>query len=206
MGFWDLSDNSSAKDTGAEYEVPGGNLEPIPAGSSVLAMIDEAKWDDKDGAEYISLRWSVMAPEQYKNRKIFHKLWASDLEPATVAKGGEAKAVQKRDKARKMLSAIDANAGGKLSRKDEKPSDDALALNLCNKPMVITLMVWESQGRDGTMAQGNWVSAVAPKSKEIKIGVASTAPRQSQSRRDDDFGMSSGQSRQSRVDDDEIPF
>ena len=43
MGFWNLSDGEDAAKTGAEYEIPGGNMDPIPAGSSVLAMIDEAK-------------------------------------------------------------------------------------------------------------------------------------------------------------------
>ena len=66
MSFWDLSDNSSAANTGTEYEVPGGNMEPIPEGSSVLAACDEAKWDRKaTGEEYISLRWSVLSPDEY---------------------------------------------------------------------------------------------------------------------------------------------
>ena len=49
MSFWDLSDGANAADEkSTEYEIPsGGNLDPIPDGSSVLAMIDEAKWDQK---------------------------------------------------------------------------------------------------------------------------------------------------------------
>ena len=46
MGFWNLSDGDNAAKTGTEYEIPGGNIDPIPAGSSVLAMIDEAKSSD----------------------------------------------------------------------------------------------------------------------------------------------------------------
>lgn len=202
MGFWDLSDNSSAANTGTEYEVPGGNMEPIPEGSSVLAMIDEAKWEMKQtGEKFISLRWSVLSPDEYKNRKVFHKLWVTDLDPSAK---DEAKGIAKRDKARKMLAAIDANAGGKLTAQSGAPTDDSLTLHLCNKPMIITLMVWEiNNSRDGSTASGNWVSAVAPKSKgiDVKPPKAKAAPRQN-----DGFGMSSGGGGSSRQDDDEIPF
>ena len=165
-GFWNLSDGEDAAKTGAEYEIPGGNMDPIPAGSSVLAMIDEAKWDhtQNDAEEYISLRWTVLAPEEYKNRKVFHKLWVTDHDPNAK---DNAKAVAKTDKARKMLAAIDANAGGKLTAKDARPSDDDLARALQDRPMVITLMTWESNTGGGG---GNWVSAVAPKNKPLKIG------------------------------------
>lgn len=193
-GFWNLSDGEDAAKTGAEYEIPGGNMDPIPAGSSVLAMIDEAKWDhtQNDAEEYISLRWTVLAPEEYKNRKVFHKLWVTDHDPNAK---DHAKAIAKTDKARKMLAAVDANAGGKLTAKDAKPSDDDLARALQDKPMVITLGVWESNtGGNG----GNWVMAVAPKNKPLKIG--DKAPAKAKA-----IGSSGGG--YSRQDDtDEIPF
>ena len=193
-GFWNLSDGEDAAKTGAEYEIPGGNMDPIPAGSSVLAMIDEAKWDhtQNDAEEYISLRWTVLAPEEYKNRKVFHKLWVTDHDPNAK---DHAKAIAKTDKARKMLAAIDANAGGKLTAKDARPSDDDLARALQDRPMVITLMTWESNTGGGG---GNWVSAVAPKNKPLKIG--DKAPAKAKA-----IGSSGGG--YSRQDDtDEIPF
>lgn len=199
MSFWDLSDNSSAANTGTEYEVPGGNMEPIPEGSSVLAMADEVKWERKTtGEEYISLRWSIVSPDEYKNRKIFHKLWVTDLDPGAK---DEAKGIAKRDKARKMLAAIDANAGGKLTAKSGKPTDDDLAMALLNKPMIITLMIWAVQDRQsGGMIEGNWVSAVAPKTKGIDVRQAKPRPAPSQG------GFGGGASRGGSVMDDEIPF
>lgn len=194
MSFWDLSDGGSAKDTGDNYEVPGGNLQPIPADSDVLAVIDESKWAEKNGDEYLSLRWSVVAPDEYKNRKVFHKLWVTDLEPEALKKG-EDKAEEKRNKARRMLAAIDANAGGRLARKDGKPSDDDLAMHLCNKPMIIKCMVWAIDDRKtGETITGNWVAAVAPKAKGIDVKAQAAAPAR----------KSGGAA--SRVDDDEIPF
>jgi hypothetical protein len=192
MGFWNTSDGENVANTGTEYEV-ATSLEPIPEGSSVLAMIDEAKWATTDsGDEFVSLRWAVLAPEQFKNRKVFHKLWVTDHDPNAK---DSAKAVAKTDKHRKMLAAIDANAGGKLTAKDAKPSTDDLAMFLQNNPMVITLGVWESNtGGNG----GNWVQAVAPKTKELKVGTAKTAKPRPQS------SGSGGAS--SQIDGDEIPF
>jgi hypothetical protein len=196
MSFWDLSDGDSATKTGTDYEVSGGNLDPIPAGSSVLAVIDEAKWERKQtGEEFISLRWSVVSPDEYKNRKVFHKLWVTDLDPQAK---DEAKGIAKRDKARRMLAAIDANAGGKLTAQDGKPSDDSLALHLCNKPMIVTLMEWSMRGNDGSDMSGHWVSAVAPKAKGIDVKPPSAKPKAS--------GMSSGGGGALRDLDDEIPF
>lgn len=195
MGFWNLSDGEDAAKTGAEYEIPGGNMDPIPAGSSVLAMIDEAKWDhtQNDAEEYISLRWTVLAPEEYKNRKVFQKLWVTDHDPNAK---DTAKAIAKTDKARKMLAAIDANAGGKLTAKDAKPSSDDLAMALMDKPMVITLGVWESNQPGGN--GGNWVMAVAPKNKPLKIG--DKAPAKKSGGNPLDFN------RRGPEVDDEIPF
>ena len=74
--FWELSDGENAATNKAtEYEIAGGNMEPIPDGSTVLAMIDEAKWEQKVDpnvgiVEYISLRWTVIAPDEFKNRKV----------------------------------------------------------------------------------------------------------------------------------------
>ncbi len=166
MGFWNTSDGENVANTGTEYEV-ATSMAPIPEGSSVLAMIDEAKWATNDsGDEYVSLRWTVVAPDAFKNRKVFHKLWVTDNDPSV---SDRTKAIAKTDKHRKMLAAIDANAGGKLTAKDAKPSTDDLIMALQDKPMVITLGVWESNtGGNG----GNWVMAVAPKTKELKIGTA----------------------------------
>lgn len=176
MSFWDLSDGSNAAETGAEYEIPGGgNLDPIPADSSVLAMIDEAKWDDRNDASYISLRWTVLAPDEYKNRKIFQKLWVTDDDPQ--AKDAD-KAAKKRDKARRMLAAIDANAGGKLARTGAAPTDESLSMALTNHPMIIKLMVWSMPDREqpGETISGNWVTAVAPKSKGVDVKPAKPKP------------------------------
>ena len=180
MSFWDLSDGETAATGEKEYEQATGNLDPIPDGSSVMAIIDEAKWSetrDRD-AEFISLRWSVMEPAEFANRKVFQKLWVTDDDPNT---SDAAKMEKKRDKAKRMLAAIDANCGGKLAKKAARPTDDDLALALTNKPMVIKCMVWEMKGTDGTMNSGNWIAAVAPRTKGIDVKAAKAPAAKSSS-------------------------
>ena len=149
MSFWNLSDNSTIETTGS-FEMGGGAIAPIPNGTECLAVIDEAKIDSYDGQEYISLRWNILKGEEYKNRKIFHKVKVFDLDPKVS------------DKAKRMLANIDANAGGKLMARGQAPTPENLMNALGMKPMIIKLAVWEME-RDGEKKTGNWVQSVANK-------------------------------------------
>lgn len=133
-----------AAQTGTEFDTGGGDMEPIPAKTRLNAMADDAKWDEYDGERYINIRWTVLAPESYKNRKIFQKIKVLNDDP------------KKADKAKRMLAAIDANAGGKLVQLDREPTDEDLQVNLLNKPMMIQVMVWEIDDKSG-----NWVNMVS---------------------------------------------
>lgn len=173
MSFWDLSDGGAAnEDVQKEYEVPGGNLEPIPNDSDVLAYIKGAKWASKrDASErYIEIQWQVEKPAEFFNRVVFQKLWVDDLDPGAKS---EEKAKEKRDKARKMLATIDANAKGRLMQSPDAPTDDSLALALVDARMVIKCMEWSIEDRaTGEMIRGNWISAVKPKDAETRAGKA----------------------------------
>lgn len=160
MSFFTQSNGQTVQSTG-NFESGGGNLAPIPDGTQVLAVIDEAKWDTYNNESYISLRWSVAKPQEYANRKIFQKIKVQDSEPA------------KRDKALLMLAAIDTNAGGKLQAAGVQPDTQALAAALMNRPMVLKLGVWEL---DDKSKSGNWVSKVAPRPQAGQAAQAATAP------------------------------
>ena len=147
MSFFQTSTGQAVQSTGT-FESGGGNMAPIPDGTQVLAAVDEAKWDSFKNEDHVSLRWTVMQPEEYKNRKIFQKIKTNDVDPA------------KRDKALAMLAAIDTNAGGKLQAAGRKPTDQELAGALMNRPMVLKLGVWEL---DDKSKSGNWVQKVAPR-------------------------------------------
>jgi len=203
MSFWNLSDGEDVKtNSTGEFDAGGGRMEVIPDNTSVLAYIDEAKWDrTQDQDRFISLRWTILAPEEFKNRKIYQKVWVLDPKPNTKAD----KVEQTRDKAKRMLAAIDTNAGGKLMARNEMPTDEGLTTCLTQKPMVVKIMVWEMPDRaTGGIAQGNWVGAVSPKTtpvstpEEIAKNAAAMLPKGKSS----GGGMGGGRSAM----DDEIPF
>ena len=165
--FWGLSDGSSATDTDENFELAGGNLEPIPEGSTVIAAVENVQWQhDRDNNEFLEVKWRVAKPEAFANRIVYQKLWVTDSDPRAK---DDAAAKKKQDNARRLLSRIDAEAGGKLARKSGKPTDDELAIALQNKTMAIKVMVWAMKGSDGTDMTGNWIAAVMSKTKPVEI-------------------------------------
>lgn len=168
--FWGLSDGSSATDTDENFELAGGNLEPIPEGSTVIAAVENAQWQhDRDNNEFLEIKWRVAKPETFANRVIYQKLWVTDFDPRAK---DDAAAKKKQDNARRLLSRIDAEAGGKLARKSGKPTNDELAIALHNKLMAIKVMIWSMTGSDGKEMSGNWIAAVMSKSKPVEITIA----------------------------------
>ena len=159
MSFFTQSNGKSVQSTG-NFE-SGGGLAPIPEGTQVLAVIDEAKWDTYQNESFVSLRWSIAKPQEYANRKIFQKIKVMDSDDS------------KRDKALMMLAAIDTNAGGKLQAAGVQPDTQALAAALMNRPMVLKIGVWEL---DDKSKSGNWVSKVAPRPQAGAVGQSAPAP------------------------------
>ena len=134
-------------------EMGGGNIEPIPARTQCLAAIDEIKWDTYENEEYISARWNILQPVEFKNRKIFQKIKVNELD------------AKKKTKAIKMLAAIDFNAKGGLMASGQAPTDANMQKGLMNKIMIIMVQVWDMENpQTGEMKKGNWVSAVSPRS------------------------------------------
>ena len=159
--FWDTEEPISA--TG-EFEAGGGNFEPIPSGTQLIAAIKDAAIEntDRDG-DFIKLQWGVLDGE-YKNRVVFQKIHVFSDD------------ARKAEKAKRMLAAIDANCGGALMKARVEPTGDSIRAALLAKPMYITVMVWEMEGDKGFMS-GNWVNAVAPMRKSTTPAPA-TKPKQ----------------------------
>lgn len=175
--FWELSDGDDITKTGGKFETGGGSIEPIPDKTDCVAVIDEAKIEtNQNGLKYISLRWSIVAPADYKNRKVFHKLWVYDHDPQARDP------IAKQDKAKKMLFAIDANAGGKLKSSGKAPNTEALQVALTNKPMQIKVMLMKRD--DGTGM--NWISSVAPRGGGASTMAAAAAPKAAVAQIDDE--------------------
>lgn len=183
MSFWKLSTDELANENeNKEFDGGGGSLEPIPEGTTVLAAPDDAKWaEDRNNNEFLSIRWSILKPADYQGRKVTQKLWLTDDDPRAKDPA------KKRDKAVQMLAAIDRNAGGRLGRKDGKPSDDELALALTNKQMTIRLGLFEFDGEDGKPVKLNYVQAVGAKDKAISDNPTPKPSQRKPAAQDDDF-------------------
>ena len=143
MSFFQLSDGEEIQAEN-EFDAGGGNMEPIPSGTKLKAMIENAEWSEWEGERYINIRWSALEPQTYNNRKIFQKVKVHNTDS------------KKADKAKRMLAAIDANAGGNLVQLGREPTDEDLQVNLLNKIMLIQVQVWEMNG-----SSGNWVNKVS---------------------------------------------
>ena len=175
MSFWNLNDGSSVENNGA-FEMGGGDIEPIPGNTGCIAAIEEAKWDEYNEDRFISLKWRVMKPDEFAKRVIFQKVkvfgTSRDKDPQATA-----------DKAKRMLAAVDQNAGGKLMKVQGEPSDTDLMTALVGKVMAIKVQIWELDKDDNGQVipkderkRGNWVSAVSP-AKGAAAKAAKEAPK-----------------------------
>lgn len=158
MSFFTTSDGQNAAGN-TEFTLGGGDIPPIPKGTRVLAFIDETKIDEYEGSRFVKNRWNVVQPSEYANRKVFQKLHCWDTD------------INKRDKAIRMLAAIDANAGGKLAASGQEPNDMLLQQALMNRPMVLDLEVWEMNDKTG-----NWVNKVSPRANNGQQQQAAPEP------------------------------
>lgn len=174
MSIWSNVDTAKAS---GEFNIDSGG-DPLPNNTTALAYIKDALWKEYEGEEYINLTWSILKPEEYKNRTVFQKIKVKDLDKA------------KQERAIMMLCAIDLNTGGSLP-KESDPTDTDLARCLLKKPMVINIMQWEINDK-----KGNWVNKVSPKKASTQVDIPDepvivSSPTQSPS----DLG-----------EDDDIPF
>lgn len=193
MSFWNLSDGASAASGDKEYSAGGGDFEVIPKGTNVLVAVEDAAWKEayQKSEEFVNLKVRVMKPEGYANRILFFKLWIDELDPGTT---GHDKQIAKRDKHKRMLMAIDANAKGRLAKLAARPSNEQLSIALIGAQFVATLGVWDKDdGAGGKTPGGNWLQTARPKTAEISPGPAARKPATTFSAAPDDL-------------DDDVPF
>ena len=120
------------------------SFEPFPDNTLLVCCIDRAKtvYDDNDDEEYIELRWHVLEGEHI-NRRLFQKLRVNSRDE------------DRKNRANRMMLAVDFNCGRYLSRLGKYPSDRELEGALFNKPMRVAVGVWEQDGK-----KGNWIKSV----------------------------------------------
>jgi len=137
----------------------GGGFEPIPSGTNLLVIAEEAMWDEWEGERFVKVTWTVLAPSAFKNRKVFQKIKVFDKDS------------KKAKKARTMLMAIDGFCGGMLKKYGKEPQDQHLMKALLGKQIVIKVDVWQIKNKetDAVEKEGNWVCAVSAKKKVEEV-------------------------------------
>lgn len=177
MTFFTQS-NGQETQVQATFEMGGGSIQPIPNDTGCVAAIEEAKWDEYNGDRFIVVKWRVQQPGDYANRVIFQKIKIFGTEQCKDKTATS-------DKAKRMLVAIDTNAGGKLVALGREPTDSEMAVSLVGKIMGVKVMLWEINGKTG-----NWIGAVSPvkggAATKAKVEAAKVAPSQAASLDEDD--------------------
>jgi len=147
MSFWNLSDGSQVQGT-TEFKDEGGEL--FPDNTKVLAAIDEVKWQEYEGDRTISLKWRVVG-EMFKNRVQFQTLKVFGTKKCKDK-------LKSADRAKRMLAAINANAGNKLPI-DREPTDQDLMSALMGKVMGVLIKV--ANIPEGDKKQVNYVAGIS---------------------------------------------
>lgn len=203
MSFWDFSSVDDAPPAETVVTQGGGDL-AFPEGTWVTVSLDEAKWNSFNGGEkHISLRASILAPQEYDgvkiaNRKLFAKLWIvnGNLE----SKKDKADAYKKKHQT--LLGGIDAHTGKVLLKKAMKsgnqewqPTDEDL-VEILNKPFAWRIGAMKSEGK-----VINFLSGIGAPNRAVEI-----PGKLAYNDRDETPRGASGGGSSSRDLDDEIPF
>jgi hypothetical protein len=154
MSFWKTSDGAAVKQAN-EYSSGGGAIAPIPDRTGVVIVIDEIGFSEVKGSKCVATRWSILEPQEYKNRKIWKKLWLIDTSPYIEDKE---LALEKQKDNWKMFTAIDHLVNGGELYAIENPTDTDLQSSLMSKPMhAIIGLVDKNDGKPN-----NYISQIGP--------------------------------------------
>ncbi len=163
--------------TGDYEQKGGGNV--IPEGTRVLASVEEIKTQTFDGSDHesLNLKWRVEEPEEYNNRVFFQTININGSCQLSQYYD-ESKQEKKIKDAFRMLSAIDKNAGGNISKLMRKPTDDELTQYIVAAKMWVNLGVYNNRQivrgvsafRDVDEPSKQATNATSPKTPANQVG------------------------------------
>ena len=161
-----------------DYEQKGGGT-LIPEGTRVLATIEEIKTQTFDGSthESLNLKWRIEEPEEYNNRVFYQTIKVNGTDPLSQYYNKDKQDAQIKD-AFRMLSAIDKNAGGNISKLMRKPTDAELTQHIVGAKMWVNLGVYNNKQitrkvsafTDIDAPSKQAVNATAPKTPANQVG------------------------------------
>jgi len=136
INYWD----DVKEEVTGTYEQPNPNA-PIPEGTEVLAHIEAIKWDSFPGSshQHINAKWCVIG-DDYHGRKFFQSIYLKGSDPDGQYYKPE-KAADAITSAKKMFMAIDKNAGGKICKLGQEPTNALMEQHIIGAQMLVTLGV-----------------------------------------------------------------
>ncbi len=128
-----------------DYEQKGGER-LMPEGTRVLASVEKIKTQTFAGSshESLNLKWRVEEPEEYNNYVFYQTIKINGSDPLRQYYNKDKQDTQIKD-AFRMLSAIDKNAGGNISKLMRKPTDAELTQHIVAAKMWVTLGVYNDK-------------------------------------------------------------
>ena len=147
--IFDLGDDQPFDAHNDDFEMGGGNFEPVPVGH-YFCSVDSAEWKTYEDERYIQVTWETLGGEgdQYAGRKIFQKLKVYDSDR------------DKKVKHRKQLARICDRAGVNLPR-DRSLTDEDL-MQLTGHQLWLHVLIWQIKNEQTgeVEREGNWVNKV----------------------------------------------
>jgi len=139
INYWD----DVKEEVTGTYE-QSNNFTEIPEGTEVLAHIEAIKWDSFPGSshQHINAKWCVIG-DDYHGRKFFQSIYLKGSDPDGQYYKPE-KAADAITSAKKMFMAIDKNAGGKICKLGQEPTNALMEQHIIGAQMLVTLGVNKS--------------------------------------------------------------
>ena len=163
----------AGENSDGEYKQKTG-FDPLPEGTRVLQTLEEIKLDSFQGSdhEHLNIKWRIEAPEEFNNRVYFQSIYINGSDP-TSPYYDESKQDKNFNDARRMLFAIDYNAGKKIAALKREPTQEELQEFLIGARMMAVLGVSKT-GKQ--VVRG--ISGIDPAAKEeIKAAATKSVPK-----------------------------
>lgn len=157
--------------SGGKYQAGGSDIDLIPDNTDLVAVIDEVTRDCYNGVNTIKMRFTVLEPEAYSNRKVWKSLYMFEHSTFVLEKQGVEAAERKKKKDTAMFEAIDFNAGGECRSSGCEPEElttEQLQGALMDKRMLLKMGIVTDKHDPNKKTQ--YIKAVAPAAKYHEAG------------------------------------
>ena len=145
-------------------------MENIPDGTTAMAVIDDANWNEYQGEQKIRLKW-LIAGGEFDGRTVVQNLKVKDSKDSVV------------NKAMQMIAFLNNRTNRKLPE-SRYPNDEELASSLIGVKAAIKIKIWTKKGDSG-----NYVAALGDKLDSFSSATKQSASANASASYDDEMGF-----------------